>query len=147
MDIFINGKNDGGEYTGSGGSLYYTTSPGYFAQTGHNTRYFNGIIDEVRFYNKSLNQSEVLDLYHQYAFKVPLYIGWNLIGWYHDYETTAHNLSDNITGCLSVSMWNATEQTYHTYIVGGPPVFDFPITKGMGIFVDVDQESIWYGEG
>jgi len=78
---------------------------------------------------------------------IPLKVGWNLIGWYHEYDTTASSLSENISGCVSVSMWNATLQTYKTYIVGGPPSFDFPIVRGMGLFVDVSEESVWHGEG
>ena len=78
---------------------------------------------------------------------IPIEIGWNLLGWYHDYDTTASSLSENITGCISVSMWNASLQTYDTYIVGGPPSFDFNITCGMGLFVDVTAESVWYGDG
>ncbi len=78
---------------------------------------------------------------------IPLKVGWNLLGWYHNYDTTASDLSENILGCTSVSMWNASLQTYNTYIVGGPPSFDFVISRGMGLFVDVTQESIWHGEG
>jgi hypothetical protein len=78
---------------------------------------------------------------------VPLKVGWNLLGWYHSYNTTASSLSENITGCTSVSMWNTSMQTYDTYIVGGPPTFDFTITCGMGLFVDVTTESNWLGEG
>ncbi len=78
---------------------------------------------------------------------IPLEIGWNLLGWYHNYDTTASSLSENITGCTTVSRWNASLQTYDTYIVGGPPSFDFTITCGMGLFVDVAAESVWYGVG
>jgi hypothetical protein len=78
---------------------------------------------------------------------IPLRIGWNLIGWYHDYDTTSSSLAENITGCLSVSKWDAQNQTYYTYIVGGPPSFDFIIRTGMGLFVDVSTESNWQGEG
>jgi hypothetical protein len=78
---------------------------------------------------------------------VPLKVGWNLLGWYHSYNTSASSLAGNITGCTSVSMWNATVQTYDTYIVGGPPTFDFNICRGMGLFVDVITESTWLGEG
>jgi outer membrane protein assembly factor BamB len=78
---------------------------------------------------------------------ISLEIDWNLIGWYHTYETTASSLSENITGSTSVSKWNTTLQTYDTYIVGGPPTFDFTITCGMGLFVDVTAESVWHGEG
>jgi hypothetical protein len=79
--------------------------------------------------------------------QVPLKVGWNLIGWYHDYNTTASSLAANIPGSLSVSRWDNVNQTYQTYIVGGPPVFDFTIRNGMGIFVDVNVESIWSGGG
>jgi hypothetical protein len=77
---------------------------------------------------------------------VSLLTGWNLIGWYKSTDATASNLGGNITNCTSVSKWNATIQTYQTYIIGGPPVFDFTISRGMGIFVDVTSPSYWYGE-
>jgi len=78
---------------------------------------------------------------------IPLRVGWNLVGWYHDDDTTAISLSENISGCSSVSMWDNELQTYQRYIVGGPPDFDFTITQGMGLFVDVTSDSNWYGEG
>ncbi len=78
---------------------------------------------------------------------VSMEIGWNLIGWYHEQNSTASSLAGNITGSNSVSKWNTSTQSYDTYIVGGPPSFDFTITRGMGLFVDVNQESIWYGQG
>lgn len=78
---------------------------------------------------------------------ISLEIGWNLLGWYHEQNTTASNIAENITGCLSVSCWDAVAQTYKTYIVGGPDAFDFVVTQGTGLFVDVIQESIWNGEG
>ena len=79
--------------------------------------------------------------------QVPLKIGWNLIGWFHDYNTTASSLAANITGSLSVSRWDSVNQTYQTFIVGGPPGFDFQVQSGMGLFVDVNVESIWSGGG
>ena len=78
---------------------------------------------------------------------IPLEVGWNLLGWYHEDETTASSFAENITGSTSVSKWNASLQTYDTYIVGGPPTFDFIVTRGMGLFVDVDETSTWYGQG
>jgi hypothetical protein len=78
---------------------------------------------------------------------IPLKIGWNLIGWFHSSNTVASSLAENITGCLSVSKWDSINQTYYTYIVGGPPSFDFTIWPGMGLFVDVSVESIWLGNG
>ena len=78
---------------------------------------------------------------------ISLKVGWNLIGWYHDIETTASSIAENITGCLSISGWDNEIQTYKTYIVGGPPSFDFTVSINMGLFADVDVESTWQGEG
>jgi hypothetical protein len=78
---------------------------------------------------------------------IQLKIGWNLIGWYHDYNTLASSISENISGCISVSSWDSINQTYKTFIVGGPPSFDFIINQNMGLFVDVSEESYWYGNG
>ena len=78
---------------------------------------------------------------------ISLRTGWNLIGWHHEENTTASSIAENITGCLSLSKWNASTQTYNTYIVMGPDAFDFIISRGMGLFVDVNQNSTWYGLG
>ena len=78
---------------------------------------------------------------------VPLYIGWNMIGWFQSYDTMASLLAENISGCSMVSWFNASSQSFETYIVGGPPQFDFEVSPGMGVFVLVDEESTWHGEG
>ena len=62
-------------------------------------------------------------------------------------ERLAAVIGENITGCELISWFDSEFQTYRSYIVGGPPGFDFPITTGMGIFLVVNEESIWYGEG
>jgi PKD repeat protein len=77
---------------------------------------------------------------------VSLKTGWNLIGWYHNQDTTASSLADNISGCLSVVKWNPIEQSYWLYLPGYP-AFDFVVTQGMGLFVEVNQDSYWYGQG
>jgi hypothetical protein len=78
---------------------------------------------------------------------VPLSVDWNMIGWYHDYNTIASSFAENITGCELVSWFNSSSQSFESYIVGGPPEFDFTINPGMGLFVLVNEESVWYGEG
>jgi len=76
---------------------------------------------------------------------IPLRVGWNMIGWYHDFNTTASNLANCITGCEMVSWFDAGNQTFKTHIVGVPS-YDFPIVKGMGIFVCTNESSTWYGD-
>ena len=99
------------------------------------------------FVDVSENDTLVLAGYRITDVSIPLEIGWNLIGWYHTYNTTASSLAENITGCVSINRWDAIEKTYKPYIVGGPPGLDFIITQGMGLFVDVSVESTWHGEG
>ena len=78
---------------------------------------------------------------------VPIEISWNLIGWFDNEDTTAKSLSENITGCLSVSKWDPVVQSYYAYFVDGPDSFNFNVTCGMGLFVEVYEESMWHGEG
>lgn len=65
MDIFVNGRNDCGTYSGSGGSLDYSNSPGRMAEidplasSGSTHDFFHGSIDEVRFYNRELLKEEI----------------------------------------------------------------------------------------
>jgi hypothetical protein len=73
---------------------------------------------------------------------VPLVVGWNMIGWFHEYGSTAISILENITGCNMVSWFNASSQSFESY-----PNRDFPIDIGMGLFVLVDETSIWKGEG
>ena len=100
--------------------------------------YFVDVIEESTFSVTGESINEV---------NVSLEVGWNLLGWYHEDETTASSLASNISGCTSVSKWNASLQTYDTFIVGGPPSFDFMVSCGMGLFVDVTEQSYWHGEG
>jgi hypothetical protein len=77
---------------------------------------------------------------------VQLYMGWNMIGWYNEQNTTASSLAGNITGCNMVSWFDATTQELKTHVVIAP-VYDFVISKGMGLFILVDETSVWNGEG
>ncbi len=65
MEIFINCKNDGGTYSGTGGSLvygnYFSGSVGRKdANAGDNTYYFRGILDEFKYYSRPVTENEIL---------------------------------------------------------------------------------------
>ena len=77
---------------------------------------------------------------------VPIYIGWTLIGWYHDSATTAESLGQHITDCTVVSMFNGSTQTFLSHVVGSPHD-NFPVTQGMGLFIFASEASMWHGEG
>lgn len=65
MDIFVNGRNDCGTYSGSGGALDYSNSPGRIgeidplASSGSTHDFFHGSIDDIRFYNRELSKEEI----------------------------------------------------------------------------------------
>lgn len=65
MDIYVNGVNDGGTYSRSGGALTYSDSPGYIGQNGYNGWYFDGVIDEVYIYNGALSGEKIQELRDQ----------------------------------------------------------------------------------
>ena len=58
MNLYVNGVDDGGTYTGTGGTMAYTTAVSKIGKGG-NSAYVNGIIDDVRVYNYALNSTEV----------------------------------------------------------------------------------------
>ncbi|HEC76769.1 MAG TPA: hypothetical protein ENI33_05885 [Thermoplasmatales archaeon] len=76
---------------------------------------------------------------------VPLYIGWNILGWFKEEETTASSIYENITGCTIVLKWNNSKNGFDLYVPGAPN--NFIIRRGDGFLVAVTEESIWHGEG
>ncbi|MCX8166474.1 MAG: LamG domain-containing protein [Candidatus Micrarchaeota archaeon] len=60
IDIFVNGLKRNST-TWSGG---FTEAQNYFRIGGRGSVYINGVIDDLRIYNKSLNKFEVEDLYY-----------------------------------------------------------------------------------
>lgn len=69
MQIYVNGVDDGGTYTGEGGSIAYTANNAAIGRitecTDGSGRDFPGKIDEVRIYNRALSAEEVQALYKQ----------------------------------------------------------------------------------
>jgi len=63
MDIYVNCENDGGNYDGSGGPMQYVGMPGTLGRLDGNTseppRYFDGSLDEFRYWNRALTATDV----------------------------------------------------------------------------------------
>jgi hypothetical protein len=76
---------------------------------------------------------------------VPIYAGWNVIGWYHDYNTTASSICENISGCQFISKFDGVAQSFWTYT--GNPASDFVVSQSMGLMLYTTESSIWNGEG
>jgi len=65
MSIYINGVDDGGTYSGSGGSLAYSSGNATIATSHYHDLYFEGKIDDVRIYDRALSAGEIWRLYQQ----------------------------------------------------------------------------------
>ncbi|MET2985677.1 T9SS type B sorting domain-containing protein [Aureibaculum conchae] len=63
MELYIDCENDNGTYQGSGGAVNYTSNPGSIGRKdGHSALpayYFDGILDEFRYWNRELTESEI----------------------------------------------------------------------------------------
>lgn len=59
MKLYINGKRECGTYSGFGGVLNYSPNPGISGRGVSPSSYYNGKIDEIRFYNRALDKSEI----------------------------------------------------------------------------------------
>lgn len=72
-----------------------------------------------------------------------LSVGWNLITVPFENDYNASDLCSMISGLQMVSWFDAKNQTYKTFICGGPPGFDFPILNGYGYFILVNESSFF----
>jgi hypothetical protein len=65
MSLFVNCEDDGGYYSGSGGEIAYTTNSGSIGRTDQlllTPYYFHGVLDEFRFWNRSLSILDMANL-------------------------------------------------------------------------------------
>ena len=73
MEIYVNGVNIGGSYSGEGDELKYTDCQGSIGRKDagvlNKPYYFKGTIDEFRYWNRALTEAEILALsnYHKNA--------------------------------------------------------------------------------
>jgi len=63
MDVYINGVDDGGTYSGTGGSLAYSSANASIGTSHYEDICFDGKIDDVRLYDRALSAEEVEGLY------------------------------------------------------------------------------------
>lgn len=63
MSLYIDGLEDGGTYSGSGGSLHYSSASSLIGMRHDSAYCFDGIIDDVRVYERALSDEEVWEVY------------------------------------------------------------------------------------
>ncbi|MEL7338872.1 MAG: LamG-like jellyroll fold domain-containing protein [Bacteroidota bacterium] len=59
MELYLNGKRECGTYSGIADSLVYSTNAGISGRGTNLNSYYRGSIDEIRFYNRVLDKSEI----------------------------------------------------------------------------------------
>jgi hypothetical protein len=65
MDLYINGSDDGGDYSGTGGGLRYSNGNSWIGGSRFESTYFNGAMDDVRIYDRALSAGEIWRLYEE----------------------------------------------------------------------------------
>jgi hypothetical protein len=76
---------------------------------------------------------------------VTVYEEWNTLGWYHDYPSSAQSLGENTSASL-VLMYDAQFQEFMTYVMNSG-YDNFPISRGMAVFIRTSTSGWWHGEG
>ncbi len=63
MKIYVNCRDFGGNYSGTGGSIFYSNTPGSLGRHDRElnfpANYFNGALDEFRYWDKALSIEEI----------------------------------------------------------------------------------------
>ncbi len=108
MDIFINGINDCGRYSGTGGEITYSTLPGSIGRKDSNPslppRYFHGYIDEFYYWKREVGIEEIINIEppslptNFISFEVPGQIGIALI------DTLNHIIEVNVECSSSLEL-------------------------------------------
>jgi len=125
INLYINGVDDGGIYSGSGGSLTYSTSNSYIGSHKlFNEEFFDGSIDDVRIYDRALSAVEIQQLY------VPADSG-PIAHWKFDEGsgTTAYDSAGDNDGTIYGAQWTAGQ-------INGALSFD-----GVNDYVDVGNDN------
>jgi hypothetical protein len=77
---------------------------------------------------------------------VDLYEYWNPIGWFRETATNASTLGNSISNCTIVYKYNVSSGSFDSFLMGiSPPASDFPVTRGMGVYVYLNASSTWNG--
>ncbi|MHC4526916.1 MAG: LamG-like jellyroll fold domain-containing protein [Planctomycetota bacterium] len=65
MDIYINGADAGGTYSGTGSALAYSSASGNIGSRAGSSYFFDGSMDDVRVYDRALSGEEIDQLYYR----------------------------------------------------------------------------------
>ncbi len=87
---------------------------------------------------------------HEYDdINLTLKAGYNFLGWANIEDTTAKNLTGNISGATVMSKWNATAQRWFepSYTSGSSPVLSFDIPTGECVVVFRPEAPAIYWDG
>jgi hypothetical protein len=76
---------------------------------------------------------------------VDLYPGWNMVGWIDESNTTGKTILANTTNCTLIYWYDAVAGTARIVTANSPPETDFPVSRGMGLFAAVTEQSEWLG--
>jgi RHS repeat-associated protein len=98
MDIYIDGTDVGGTYSGTGGTMAYSSGNGSLGCHAGSNYFFDGRIDEVMVFDKALSAGEIRALYYccrlDYDKNGNMTVGPNGWRYYYDCENRLTDVND-----------------------------------------------------
>lgn len=141
MELFVNGFNVGGYYTGESTLPMDSNFPGdvakigYFFTNGSIFRY-KGQVDEIRVFNKALSQTEIRET----MCKKPSVSEPGLIG-YWDFDETAGNVVfDRTVNGYDGTLMNGVQRVYSGAPVGDESVYTYT-TNWSGVNLSLTEDT------
>ena len=88
---------------------------------GDTTRFWNGTMDEVRVYNRSINATEVLDIYRSGLLRNPTLNSTGLVSWWDFEQASGTILVDQVglnNGTINGSTWRNFHRQFFSFASG-----------------------------
>lgn len=132
MNIYINGVDDGGSYSGTGGNIVYANrdasiGAGGECSTANKIYVFDGIIDDVNLYNYSFTREQAIQLYeagkhHRVSktlgtstdlssrTKIPFWVASDTLGTNLEFIYNENNQANYEPDANTVGLWHLDEE-------------------------------------
>lgn len=144
MNVYINGFDVGGYYTGDSDMPMASNYPGDVAKIGHffsngTTFKYKGQVDEIRVFNKALSEVEIRNT----MCKKPSASESGLIGYWDFDEITGNTIFDRTSNGFNGTLMNGVQRVFSGAPVGDESVYTYQTNwAGVNLTLNEGNEQI-----